>query len=122
MRRLSFRSRLAISSLLHEHLAAGEEHAMSSSYQRLADGLQHVSPAAGRVPEHEHVLGSLEEAAIEQRAHLPGRLCREPLRIEGREGLLKRKLRRTWGDSLARTWVLRACAPPLTSQRADEQH
>lgn len=34
--------------LLHQHLAAGEEHAVSSPHQFLADGLEHVRLSRSR--------------------------------------------------------------------------
>ncbi len=43
---------------------------MAAAYQLLADGLQYMGPANARIPENQDIVGSFQEAVVEQRTYL----------------------------------------------------
>src|SRR5580704_2140118 len=67
--------------------------------------------AAAGIPEHEDIIRSLQEVAIEQRAHLSCRFRRKALGVERLQRLLQRQLR--LAQHLGDTVLLPLLALPL---------
>src|SRR5579871_4854842 len=84
---------------------------MAAAYQLLAEGLQHVGLAAAGISKNQNIVRSLQEAAIEQGAHLPCGLWRKTLGVERFQRFLQRELRLS--KHLGDTVLLAVLALPL---------